>query len=280
MGQRIRIGVVAPGARIDEAMAERVKAFAADAFLDQAPEIVFHPQCFLSAGHFAGDDRARAQAFLDVANDPKFDALWVARGGYGACRMAEAVLANYHESARSKTYMGYSDAGAILAGLYKLGFPNIVHGPMPIDITREGGEAAVKRALSYLIERATDALEMTVMAEGKFAAFNIMILHSILGTPLEPDLSGHVLMLEELNEYLYRIDRALFHIMASPNIRRARGIKLGRILSVPENDKPFGASAEEMIKYWCDRTGIAYLGRADIGHDVDNRVVPFGVWKR
>ena len=280
MGQRIRIGVVAPGTRIDEAMAERVKAFAADAFLDQAPEIVFHPQCFLSEGHFAGDDKARAEAFLDIANDPKFDALWVARGGYGACRMAEEVLANYHESARAKTYMGYSDAGAVLAGLYKLGFPHIVHGPMPIDITREGGEAAVKRALAYLVEGAPESLEMTVMAEGKFAAFNIMILHSILGTPLEPDLSGHVIMLEELNEYLYRIDRALFHIFASPNIRRARGIKLGRISNVPENDKPFGATAEEMIKYWCDRTSVPYLGRADIGHDIDNRVVPFGTWKR
>ena len=280
MGQRIRIGVVAPGTRIDEAMAERVKALAADAFLDQAPEIVFHRQCFLSAGHFAGDDKARAEAFLEIANDPKFDALWIARGGYGACRMAETVLANYHESARAKTYMGYSDAGAVLAGLYKLGFPTIVHGPMPIDITREGGEAAVKRALAYLIERAPEALEMTVIGEGKFAAFNIMILNTILGTALEPDLSGHVIMLEELNEYLYRIDRALFHIFASPNIRRARGIKLGRISNVPENDKPFGASAEEMIKYWCDRTGIAYLGRADIGHDIDNRVVPFGAWKR
>ncbi len=280
MGQRIRIGVVAPGTRIDEAIAERVKAFAADAFLDQAPEIVFHPQCFLSAGHFAGDDAARAEAFLDIANDPKFDALWVARGGYGACRMAEQVLAKYHESARAKTYMGYSDAGAILGGLYKLGFPNIVHGPMPIDITREGGEAAVKRALAYLLERAPESLEMTVMAEGKFAAFNIMILHSILGTPLEPDLSGHVLMLEDLNEYLYRIDRALFHVMASPNVRRAKGIKLGRISNITENDKPFGATAEEMMKYWCARAGIPYLGRADIGHDVDNRVVPFGAWKR
>jgi muramoyltetrapeptide carboxypeptidase len=87
-------------------------------------------------------------------------------------------------------------------------------------------------------------------------------------------------MLEELNEYLYRIDRALFHIFASANIRRARGIKLGRISSVPENDKPFGTTAEEMIKYWCDRTDVPYLGRADIGHDVDNRVVPFGVWRR
>ena len=280
MGQRLRIGVVAPGTRIDEALAMRVKALAADTFLDQAPEIVFHPQCFLSAGHFAGDDGVRAQAFLEVANDPSFDALWVARGGYGSCRMAEAVLAGYHESARAKTYMGYSDAGAVFGGLYKLGFPNIVHGPMPVDMIREGGEAAVKRALAYLIERAPESLELSVMGGGKFAAFNIMILHSILGTPLEPDLSDHVLMLEELNEYLYRIDRALFHIMASPNIRRVRGIKLGRISQVPENDKPFGATAEDMVKTWCARAEIAYLGRADIGHDVDNRVVPFGAAKR
>jgi muramoyltetrapeptide carboxypeptidase len=280
MGHRIRIGVVAPGTRIDESIAERVKALAADIFLDQAPEIVFHPQCFLSAGHFAGDDAARAAAFLEVANDPAFDALWVARGGYGACRMAEAVLAGIKDSARAKTYLGYSDAGALLAGLYRLGFANIAHGPMPVDIIRDGGGEAVKRALAYLIERAPESLELSVMGDGKVAAFNIMILNSILGTPLEPDLSDHVLMLEEVSEYLYRIDRALFHIMASPNVRKARGIKLGRISDVPQNDKPFGATAEEMIKYWCARAGLAYLGRADIGHDIGNRVVPFGTFRR
>ncbi len=276
----IRIGVVAPGTRIEPVLAERVKAFAADAFLDRAPEIVFHPQCFLSAGHFAGDDDARAEAFLDYANDPTLDALWFARGGYGACRIAERVLGGYHETARTKTYLGYSDGGALLGGLYARGFKNIAHGPMPIDIIREGGEAAVKRALAYLIELSPETLELTVSPEVKTAAFNIMILNSILGTPLEPDLSGHVLMLEEIGEYLYRIDRALFHITSSPMIRRVRGIKLGRISNVPENDKPFGANEEEMIRFWCARADIPYLGRADIGHDIDNRVVPFGLLKR
>jgi muramoyltetrapeptide carboxypeptidase len=118
------------------------------------------------------------------------------------------------------------------------------------------------------------------MFEGKTVAFNIMILQSILGTSLEPDLTGHVLMLEDVGEYLYRLDRALFHITSSANVRRVRGIKLGRISDVPENDKPFGATEEEMVRYWCERSGIAYLGRADIGHDVDNRVVPFGALNR
>jgi muramoyltetrapeptide carboxypeptidase len=83
-----------------------------------------------------------------------------------------------------------------------------------------------------------------------------------------------------VSEYLYRIDRALFHITSSPMIRKVRGIKLGRVSNVPENDKPFGASAEEMVRFWCARADIPYMGRADIGHDVENKVVPFGMLRR
>lgn len=280
MAPSIRIGVVAPGTRIEPALAERLTAFAADSFLDRAPEVVVHPQCFLSAGHFAGDDATRLKAFVDYANDPSLDAIWFARGGYGACRIAEAALAQLNDAARTKAYLGYSDAGVLLAGLYKHGVSAVAHGPMPVDLTRAGGEAAVKRALAWLIERSPEAVELGVMFDGKTAAFNIMILQSILGTPLAPDLSGHVLMLEDVGEYLYRIDRALFHITSSANVKSVKGIKLGRISDVPENDKPFGANEEEIVRYWCNKAGIAYLGRADIGHDIENKVVPFGALKR
>src|SRR5688572_31818490 len=84
MAPSIRIGVVAPGTRIEPALAERLKGLAADHFLDRAPEIVVHPQCFLSDGHFAGDDGARLAAFVEYANDITLDAVWFARGGYGA----------------------------------------------------------------------------------------------------------------------------------------------------------------------------------------------------
>jgi len=280
MAPSIRIGVVAPGTRIEPALADRVKAFAADSFLDRAPEIVFHPQCFLSAGHFAGDDDVRAQEFVDYANDPTLNAVWFARGGYGACRIAEAAIARLDEAARAKTYLGYSDNGAILGALYAKGFPNIAHGPIPIDMTRAGGETAIKRALAWLIDRAPESVELGVMFDDKSAAFNITVLQSILGTPLEPDLGAHVLLLEDVGEYLYRIDRALFQITSSPNVRGVKGIKLGRISDVPENDKPFGANEQEIMRYWCKRAGIAYLGRADIGHDAENKVVPFGALRR
>ena len=271
----MRIGVVAPGTRIDEAHAEEVCALAYDLFGD-AVELVVHPQCYLSEGHFAGSDEARAAAFLEIANDPDFDAMWFARGGYGANRVADLVLGRINDAALEKAYLGYSDAGFLLAGLYRAGAVQVAHGPMLVDIIREDGARAVTRALSFLAQRAPETLEASVARDVKSAAFNIMILSNLLGTHLQPDLSDHVLMLEEIGEYMYRIDRSLFHITSNPGIRKVAGIKLGRCSVVPRNEPDFVLDEEQVARFWCARAGIAYLGRADIGHDVDNRIVPFG----
>ncbi len=275
-GDKFKIGVMAPGSPIDKTIAERVGDVTAGFDADRSIDIHFHPQCFLASGHFAGDDAARTQAFLDIANDESFDALWFARGGYGSCRIAEASIAQLAAVARSKVYLGYSDTGALLAGLYKAGFTGLAHGPMPSDILRAGGEAAVERGLAYLIDRAPDALEASVSAETQSAAFNMAVLSQVLGTPLQPDLSDHVLMLEEVDEYMYRIDRFLFHITGNPGIRRVSGIMLGRCSDIPPNEPDFGQTEEEAARHWCEASGIPYLGRADIGHDIDNKVVPLG----
>ena len=140
-GDKIKIGVMAPGSRIDRTTAGRVEDIAAGLDLGRPIDIHVHPQCFLACGHFAGDDAARIEAFLDIANDGSFDALWFARGGYGACRIAETAIAGLAAVARNKVYLGYSDAGFLLAGLYKEGFTGLAHGPMPSDILRPGKAA-------------------------------------------------------------------------------------------------------------------------------------------
>ena len=99
-------------------------------------QLVFHPQAFNKHGHFGGDDATRARAFVEVANDPALGAVWFARGGYGSCRIAEAVLPQLNDAARKKRYLGYSDAGSLLALLYKAGFAHVAHGPMASDGTR------------------------------------------------------------------------------------------------------------------------------------------------
>lgn len=266
----MRIGIVAPSCALDPTIPARLETLAARAMGAGAPEFVIHPQCFLRAGHFAGPDHARIDALIETANDPAIDAIWFARGGYGACRVAEAALCAMGPAARTKLYLGYSDAGFLLAGLHARGIGRVAHGPMPSDLNRDGGEAAVLRGLSWLTTANPPA------SAEKQAAFNLTVFSHVLGTPLEPDLSDHILMLEEVSEYMYRIDRSLFHITSSPNVRRVAGIRLGRCSAIPENDPDFVLNEEEVVQHWCAVSGIPYLGRADIGHDVGNAVVPFG----
>jgi muramoyltetrapeptide carboxypeptidase len=275
-GEKRRIGVAAPGSRMSSEVADRVQALAGLLYPDRTPEIVFHPQCFASHGHFAGDDALRAQAFLEIANDESFDALWFARGGYGSCRVVETIMRGLAQPSRKKTYLGYSDAGTLLAALYRAGFTAVAHGPVAQDILRDAGDLAVGRALAWMIDRAPEALEPTAGGAQKTAAFNMTVLSHLLGTPLQPDLDGHVLMLEEVAEAMYRIDRSLFHITSNLEIRRVKGIMLGRCSDITPNQPDFRMNEEEVARYWCLRSGIAWLGRADIGHDVDNKVVPFG----
>ena len=165
--KRCRIGVVAPASRMSAEVAERVQALARSRYPDRAPEIVFHPQCFASCGHFAGDDETRVQAFLDIANDESYDAVWFARGGYGSCRVAEAVMCRLTEPSRRKVYLGYSDAGVLLAALYRAGFEAVAHGPVAQDILRDAGDAAVERALAWMIDRSPEVLEPTVAPREK-----------------------------------------------------------------------------------------------------------------
>jgi muramoyltetrapeptide carboxypeptidase len=146
---------------------------------------------------------------------------------------------------------------------------------MPADIRRDGGQAAVIRSLDWLIDRSPASLEPR-LGTAPAAAFNIVILAHLVGTRHLPDLTGHELLIEEVDEYLYRTDRDLAQIVQHPSVRGAAGIRLGRMSKVPENDPDFGAPPEVVVRHWCSRTGIPFLGSADVGHDADNKVVPFG----
>jgi muramoyltetrapeptide carboxypeptidase len=273
--EKVKIGICAPSTPFTRDDATKVTSLAAQSH--PSAELVFHEQCYFEAGHLAGTDEQRRDAFLELANDASIDAIWFARGGYGAARIAEYVVAQLGDTARDKIYMGYSDGGNLLGALYGAGIGFPVHGPMPADIRRDGGEAAVTRALDWLVHRDAAALEPHMIAGQKYAAFNLMTLAMMIGTPLVPDLAGHVLMIEEVSEYLYAFDRAMFNVTTHLQAGGLTGLLLGHVNGVPENDRPFGEEPEEIVQRWCERTGIDFLGHADIGHDADNWIVPFGL---
>jgi len=266
------IAICAPARAITRDHATALEALVAAEFPDHS--VTFHDQCFERVGHFAGDDLTRLTGFLDCANDPAFDAVWFARGGYGSNRIAEAAISRLNASAKSKTYVGFSDCGYLLGALYRAGIGQCAHGSMPISAGSERGAEAVRRVLRWF-SGDNSGLERSLDGTTPTAAFNLITLSMLAKTPMMPDLSGHVVMVEEVSEQLYAIDRVFFALAGS--LPRVAGLRLGAVTNIPENDIPFGQNEEEIAKFWCARAGIPYLGRAEIGHTSSNRVVPFGL---
>lgn len=266
------IAICAPATPITREQADALEALVAAEY--PMHSVTFHDQCFELDGHFAGPDLRRLEALLDCANDPAYDAVWFAKGGYGSNRIAEAAIAQMSEAARSKTYVGFSDAGYLLAALYRHGIGQPVHGSMPVSARSEGGKRAIRRVLNWFAGD-NSGLEPSVDGKTPAVAFNLITLAMIAGTPVMPDLEGHVLMVEEVSEHLYSIDRLFFSLSGS--LPRLAGLRLGSVTDIPENYRDFQYSPEEIAKFWCARAGIPYLGRAEIGHTSANMVVPFGL---
>ena len=266
---RMKIAVVAPSCTLSREAGERLEAIVRER---GDCDLAIHPQCFLANGHFAGTDEQRLSALREVMADPDVDAVWFARGGYGSNRIAEAAIRDLPKAARQKLYIGYSDAGFLHAGFHKAGL-DVAWGPMPQDLRREGGEAAVARALDWIVSQDPQSLESQLQQPAM--AFNLTVLAALLGTVLEPDFSGVDLLIEDVSEHHYRIDRTMFHVTANPNVRKVARLRLGRVGDIPANDPDFGRDELGIVEEWCGRSGIVFGGRADIGHDVLNRVVPF-----
>ncbi len=267
-----RIAICAPATAIRRDHADALEELVAEEFPQH--QVWFHEQCFATSGHFAGDDLTRLTALVECANSPDYDAVWFARGGYGSNRIAEAAIARMGEEAKAKTFVGFSDCGYLLGALYRAGIGQPVHGSMPVSSRSEGGRKAVRRVLRWF-DGDRSGLEPSLDGKTPVVAFNLYTLAMIMNTPLMPDLSGHIVMVEEVSEHLYAVDRLFFHL--TQTLPRIAGIRLGGVTAVPENDRLFGQEPEEIAKFWCDRAGIPFLGSAKIGHYSDNHVVPFGL---
>ncbi|RHW18996.1 LD-carboxypeptidase [Sphingomonas gilva] len=269
----MRIGVVAPARAIKEEVAARVLAFAAIVF--PSVDLVIDPQCFAEAGHFAGPDELRAETFLRYANDPAFDAIWFARGGYGSNRILDEIMPALKPAAYRKRYIGYSDMGFMLGAMYARRVGRVAHGPMLIDMGTGGGDKTVTRSLDWLTG-GTRGLEPG-LGDRPAAAFNLSILTAMIGTPWLPDLTDHVLLIEEVGEPHYRMDRMLWQLSQSTQLKGIAGLRLGGVTDIVENDVAFGEEVEPMFEKWARVMGVPYLGRAQVGHMRDNWVVPFGM---
>ena len=272
-----KIAVVAPARRLEAETERQLAAILQKPEWSTCADVTIHPQCRLSYGHFAGTDDERLAAFLEVANDPSVDAVWFARGGYGSGRLLNGLPVQFSNEALDKTYLGYSDCGFLLSALTAAGAQKCFHGPMPGDLARDGGQIAIERSLAFLCRADKSALEPSLETDtAPTYAFNLSILAGLIGTPWLPEATGAVLHLEEVGEYDYTSDRRLMQIANSDWFRSLAGVRPGRFSAIIENDIEFPHTYQKVVAHWCTVAGVPLLGASDIGHDVDNKIVPFG----
>ncbi len=242
------------------------------------------PHLFDREGQFAGSDKVRAQSLMDAFEDPAVHVVHCARGGYGSPRILDLVdwkLVAKHP----KPFIGYSDATAILNTLvFDCAMPAF-HGPMVRDLKE--GEEEDDETTRGLLEALRGTFgdwpslckEVEVLAEGSVTAplvgGNITMLATLAGTGSTFSADGAILLLEDVAEYTYRLDRALVQLSRAGMLDGVKGVVISNLVEVEDGNVPFGKTPEEMILGHFP--GVPVISGFPGGHGPRKATLPLGV---
>lgn len=267
----MRVRVVAPSSPFNAEDLQRGLEL-----LSRRYEMSHNPSLFERRGYLAGTDARRIDELQSAIDDPALSAIIAARGGYGATRLLEALDLEPLLS-RPKLLIGFSDITALHA-VWSLKGLGSLHGPMVAAVGR-GTDAQLARLIEALEGRHVPELAslralVPGRARGPLLGGNLAVLCSLLGTPFMPNLDGAVLLLEDVGERPYRIDRMLTSLRQSGALAHLAGILLGAFTKAePGSD---GMTIEDVLLDRLGDLGVPVLSGAPIGHIDDNEPVPLG----
>ena len=249
-------------------------SFAKQWLIDQGFKVVLGKTIGLEYHQFAGTDAQRAQDFQNVMDDPNIKAIWCARGGYGTIRMIDLLdFSNFKK--HPKWIVGYSDVTVLHSHLHNLGVASI-HAPMPVDI--ENASAEAKQSLIDALTKSDykNSYLDQYKLEGVSVGGNLSMLYSMCGSKTALDTTGKVLWIEDLDEYLYHMDRMLHNLERNGMFANLKALVVGAMTQMNDNSIPFGFRVEEMILDITKKYTYPIYFNAPFGHIKDNRAVVFG----
>ncbi len=270
------LGIAAPGGPVDPERLEEGEAV----LRERGFEVVYRDDVTARRGYLAGDDKRRAKELMQLVSDPRVDAIVCARGGYGCDRILDALDAELFRDA-AKPLVGYSDITALLlwqrrcAGL--VGF----HGPM-----LERGDELDPVAFELLIGQLTGEVQLPLVvrgtprrrgrATGRLTGGSLTLVVASLGTPWEIDTRGTILLLEDVNERPYRLDRMLQQLRGAGKLEGLAGVGLGDFSTCCDEryPEPDAAAVLEEVLAPFDVPLVADL---PFGHVRTNWTWPLGV---
>jgi muramoyltetrapeptide carboxypeptidase len=237
------------------------------------------PHCLGRSHYFSGSDEERLADFQDGLDDPSIKAILCARGGYGSVRMVEALNWNAFKK-NPKWIIGFSDVTVFHQQIHQLGIESI-HGIMPLGFI-EGSDAAketLKKSLfgeSFTLEAAHVLGNIRGEARGNLVGGNMAIVTSLLGTPLSYSFKNNILVLEDIGEHVYKIDRMLYSLKLAGAFQEIKGLVLGGFTDMEDTDVPFGKTIKDLILEQVQGLGVPVAFDLPFGHISDNQALVLG----
>jgi muramoyltetrapeptide carboxypeptidase len=283
----MRRPTIAPGARI--ALVSPAGPLRGESDLQRAQENVralgwvpvVGPHALAREGYLAGADADRLADLNAALTDDAIDAVWCARGGYGAMRILHQI--DYAAlRRRPKPIIGYSDITALHAAMGTRCEVVTFHGPTARASLTEFSRASLERALAG--DDACGTAANTSMlhagrARGRLVGGNLALLCALAGTPYAPDYRDTILIVEDVNEPVYRIDRMLTQLRLAGHLATCRGIVFGQFTDLPTNspEESLGArTLEDVLGEVAATVGVPCIAGAPIGHVADQWTIPLG----
>ncbi len=247
--------------------------YAAEEIRKRGFDVDFGKNLFQRDRQFAGTDQQRLDDLNEAIRDKSVKAIFCARGGYGTARLVDNVDVDAFRK-NPKWICGYSDITALLGHLYTKANAVSIHGTMPVNFEANSTEALNSlfaliggRRISYSFNSVGYQVEGE--AEGDLIGGNLSVIFSILNSPSLPDPTGKILFLEDLDEYLYHVDRMMLNLKRSGFLGALKGIVIGGMTDMNDNTIPFGKTAMEIIEEHTADLGIPGASGFPAGH-IDN----------
>jgi muramoyltetrapeptide carboxypeptidase len=230
-------------------------------------------------GYLAGNDRDRLHDINAALRDPTIDAVWCLRGGYGMIRILPDI--DYDALSRTpKAIIGYSDITALHGAVQRKCGLITYHGPTAREPLGDFSRDSFQRAVVSQTDScgaAPNAREINPgSAEGRLVGGNLAVLTSLCGTPFMPDLTDGILILEDINEPVYRIDRMLQQLKLAGVLHGCRAIAFGECVKCAEDGGGGARRFDEVLAEIAHALGIPCLAGIPVGHIDEQWTIPLG----
>lgn len=271
----MRIAIAAPARKVSKEEME----FAINWLHENGFESVFDDRLYSVENIAAGSDTLRAEIIQEYMDRPDIDAIWMARGGYGSIRIIDRLdFSRFIQ--QPKPIIGFSDVTVFHGKLSSLGIPSI-HASMPHILANKTPEALQSlinaltgKPLHY--EWQPTSLNKPGKVHGLIVGGNLSVLCGMLGSNSFPETDGKILFIEEVDEYIYHVERMMYALKRAGHLNHLKALVIGGLTEIHDNPDPFGKSVEQAIFDVVKDYDYPVCFNFPAGHQPENRAIILG----